>query len=526
MKNSNAASVNTLLKRGFSALQARQFDAAENAAKQILAINPEVAQAHLLVGLIGIETGNRKVAANAFNTVVKLDPKNAGAWTHLAKIFSELGYVLRADAALQKAESLNPAHPILHNILGSVWTLLGEHEKAHSWFLKAHTADRKVASYGVNLANAQSFLGHIDDAEKTLAHVLDENPGHAQAHWILSGLKKASDTDHADRMLRLATQQKNNPQAVAFLAYGAGKEFEDLELWDQAFDAFVAGAAARRSRLQYDEAEEDRLFRSLIKECTADWFTASKSEVENSAPIFIVGQPRTGTTLIERVVTSHSEIASAGELQQFYLSMRRLSRVSTPGRHTAALVKEAVQLDSTHLGTAYGEATRKHADRSRYFVDKMPINFLYVPLIARALPNAKFIHLTRGAMDSCFASFKQLFADTYLHSYDLEEMARHFVRYHELMKVWRDLLGDRMLEVSYEATVSDLEPNARRIVQYLGVEWQDACLNFHKQKGAVSTASAVQVREPVHSRSVARWRKYEAQLQPVAKILSAAGIEL
>lgn len=526
MTTPHAASINTLLKKGFADLQAKRFASAEAAAKQVLSINPDIAQAHLLVGLIALEVGNRKIAANAFNAVVKRDPENAGAWTHLAKIFSDLGYVLRADAALQKAEALNPNHPTLQNILGSVWTLLGEHEKAYSWYLKAYTVDPDVASYGVNLANAQSFLGKMESAEKTLKHVLTHTPDHFQAHWILSGLKKAKNSDHAHHMLALAEKQKNNPQAVSFLSYGAGKELEDLRLWEQAFDAFSSGAAARRGTLKYDEAAEEGLFKALIQECDTEWYAVGDSEAKSSSPIFIIGQPRTGTTLIERVITSHSEIASAGELQQFYLSMRRLARVNTQGRHTAELVNEAIRLDSTQLGRAYCEATRKHSDQAPYFVDKMPINFLYVPLIARALPNAKFIHLTRGAMDSCFASFKQLFADTYLHSYDLEEMARHFVRYHDLMKAWRGLLGDRMLEVSYEETVLDLEPNARRIIQYLEVDWQDACLNFHRQKGAVSTASAVQVREPVHSRSVARWRKYEKQLAPAARILSAAGIEL
>jgi hypothetical protein len=145
-------------------------------------------------------------------------------------------------------------------------------------------------------------------------------------------------------------------------------------------------------------------------------------------------------------------------------------------------------------------------------------------MILKALPNAKIVHLTRDPMDSCFASYKQLFADAYLHSYDLEEMARHHYRYRHLMDVWRERFGDRFLDISYEETVSDLEPNARRLIDFLDLPWEDECLRFHEQKKAVSTASAVQVREPVHTRSVGRWRRYEKQLEPMLAELRKSGI--
>ena len=149
---------------------------------------------------------------------------------------------------------------------------------------------------------------------------------------------------------------------------------------------------------------------------------------------------------------------------------------------------------------------------------------LLLPLILKALPNAKIVHLTRDPMDACFASYKQLFADAYLHSYDLQEMARHHCRYRHLMDVWRERFGNRFHDISYEQTVGGLEPNARELIEYLGLPWEDACLRFHEQKKAVSTASAVQVREPVHTRSVGRWRKYEKQLQPMLATLSEHGL--
>ncbi len=159
-----------------------------------------------------------------------------------------------------------------------------------------------------------------------------------------------------------------------------------------------------------------------------------------------------------------------------------------------------------------------------HFVDKLPQNYLFIPLILKALPNAKIVHLTRDPMDACFASFKQLFADAYLHSYEQEEMARHHARYQQLMAVWRERFAGRFFDISYENTASNIEPNARALIDYLGLPWEDACLNFHQQDRAVSTASAVQVREPAHTRSVGRWRKYEKQLAPMRAALKKQGV--
>jgi hypothetical protein len=160
------------------------------------------------------------------------------------------------------------------------------------------------------------------------------------------------------------------------------------------------------------------------------------------------------------------------------------------------------------------------------FVDKLPPNYLYLPLILKALPNAKVIHLTRNPMDACFASFKQLFADAYLHSYDQSEMARHHARYFHQMALWRERFGDRFFDIAYEDTARDLEPNARALIAFLGLPWEDACLEFHKQDAAVTTASAVQVREPAHTRSIGRWRRYETQLGLMRQTLQDQGVPI
>jgi hypothetical protein len=278
--------------------------------------------------------------------------------------------------------------------------------------------------------------------------------------------------------------------------------------------------------VEYDEASEIEMFEYLEERYTADWVDDGSPGHDADAPIFVLGQPRTGTTLIERIISSHSQVHSSGELQQFGMAVRRLSKHTDPRRFSKQLFESALELDCARVGAVYMESTRRVQGGTPRFVDKLPQNYFYIPMILKALPNARIVHLTRDPMDACFASYKQLFADAYLHSYDLEEMARHHCRYRRLMDAWRERFAGRFLDISYEETVSDLEPNARRLIEFLGLPWEDACLRFHEQKHAVSTASAVQVREPAHTRSIGRWRKYEDRLQPMRKILEQSGLEI
>jgi len=257
-----------------------------------------------------------------------------------------------------------------------------------------------------------------------------------------------------------------------------------------------------------------------------DWLRRQASGNPDPSPIFVLGQPRTGTTLIERIITSHSRVHSAGELQQFGLAVRRVCQYADPRRFSAELFRRAARADPRAIGTMYLHTAARMRGNTPFFVDKLPVNYLNLPLILAALPNARVVHLVRGPMDACFASFKQLFADAYLHSYEQGEMARHHIRYRELMAHYHACFPGRIIDVSYEQTAQDTEPNARRLIEALRLEWEDACLQFHESQSGVATASAVQVREPAHTRSIGRWRRYEEQLAPMRHELEQAGVPL
>ena len=521
-----AAWMQDTLRDGFSLLAAGRLDEASECCKRLLGAKPDLVEAHFLVGLICMELKQNWTAVSAFGSVTKLKEDHGAAWANLARLFMIAGQPGRADAALEKAVKHNDGNPTVLDLIGAVYGLLGDQPEASKWIAKAVKKQPNRLPFLVNQANNHMFLGRLDEAESMLRKVLKSQPGNPQANWLLSNVRKATNRDHIEELERLVEQEDRNPRELAFLNYGLGKELEDLEDWDNAVKAFASGAKARRSTIEFDEKSEIAMYEAFGDTFTNKWMSNGAAGHDDPSPIFVVGQPRTGTTLVERIITSHSQVHSAGELKQFGHCIRRLANYREPTRYSAKLARMAADVDSKKLGKSYLATTATMQGSLPRFVDKLPPNYLYVPLILKALPRAKIIHLTRNPMDACFASFKQLFADAYPHSYDQAEMARHHARYYHLMVLWRERFAGRFFDIAYEDTARDLEPNARALIEFLELPWEDACLHFHKQDTAVTTASAVQVRQPAHTRSIGRWRRYENQLGLMRKTLQEQGVPI
>lgn len=515
-----------LLKDGFSALSIGNIKVAAEHCRKLLQLQPDLVPAHFLTGLTGLAANDRKTAFSAFQSVVKLDNNHAAAWAHLAKMYMSEGHVNKADAALRETRRIRPEDPIVLDLIGTTLSLMGEHGAAQAFFAQANSTQPKYPPYMQNLANNLVYHGETDRAGDIFNDIISVHADSPQAHWGLASSQKATDSNHIEQMRALVAKRTEDPRAAAFYLYAIGKELEDLEQWEEAFEAFSQGALARRSTVEFDEAAEIEMFDFLATSYTQSWSQQTTGGNSDESAIFVLGQPRTGTTLIERIITAHSQVHSAGELQQFGLALRRLGKYNNPKRFSAELFETALSLEPEKIGGLYLQSSARMRGNTPRFVDKLPQNYLMIPLILQALPNAKIIHLIRDPMDACFASFKQLFADAYLHSYDQCEMARHHARYRKLMQIWRERFPGRFYDISYEATARDPQTNTRKLLNFLDLPWEDACLDFHNQKTAVSTASAAQVREPAHTRSIGRWRRYAKALQPMADTLTKHGISV
>jgi tetratricopeptide (TPR) repeat protein len=522
-----SAWIRDALQQGFADLGAGRLDAAAAQCRRVLESAPELAEGHFLVGLVALEMDDRRTALSAFGSVTRLRPEHGAAWAQLARLFMLLGQANRADRALAQSITHEQGDPVVQDLIGATCSLLGDQAAARTWYARAVAGDPRRVSFRVNLANALVFLGETEAAEAELSRVLELAPDNPQAHWLLSGVRRARDRGHVETLVRLAARPGLPPRALAFLFYALGKELEDLEEWDRAFAAFARGAAARRRTLTFDEAGEQAMYDALTRTYSADWLAAGAVPLEAAAdepvPVFVVGQPRTGTTLVERIISAHSQVRSAGELQQFGMAVRRQTDYRGNARFSAELMTRAAALDPWALGRAYLQGTAPMRGDAVWFVDKLPSNYLYVPLILKALPkrasctgarsHGRLLRQLQAAVRGRLSAFIRPGGNgPPLRPLSPADGA-----------VARALSG-RIHDVRYEDVAADLEPHARadRLPRSaLGRRLP----GVPRQDSAVATASAVQVREPAHTRSVGRWRRYEVRLAPMREVLLAAGID-
>ena len=377
-----------------------------------------------------------------------------------------------------------------------------------------------------NYAEVLRNLGRLADAEKAYNHVIKLNPASYSAYWGRSQCYKATpQRNSVDDLSRELEKSALSWREEMQLSYALAKELEELEDYDGSFQALSRGASLRRKHSTYDVRGDVETMAALAKHYGP--LTDAHRGFDTDAPIFVVGLPRSGTTLVERILGSHSKAQDAGELQDFPMEMVKLIRQNTDGRRLTKqeTVAESTNLDFTQLGAAYMKSVSQRVSNTPHFIDKLPLNYLNLGLIARALPNAKIVLLQRNPMDSCYAMLKTLFSEAYPFSYALDDLAAYYIAWRSLMNHWRETLGEKIHIVQYETLVSDTQSTIAALLSYCELPWEDACLDFHRREDGVSTASSAQVRQPIYTSSLEKWRHYESQLAPLCTQLQQAGIE-
>ncbi|NYZ63561.1 tetratricopeptide repeat-containing sulfotransferase family protein [Luteimonas deserti] len=377
-----------------------------------------------------------------------------------------------------------------------------------------------------DLAVAQFFTGDFAGAELNLDRMLGMVPDAGHALYLRSTVRRQTDArNHVDALRQRLASGVGRAEWEAGAWYALGKELEDLGEHDAAFDAIVRGAAVKRSTLTYDIAAECA---AIVSVCDAYSETAMNEAAaghEAADPIFVVGMPRTGTTLLERILVQGGDVRSAGEPLDFAQLVAQYTRQAAGGRPEVSPAEASRGIDFEALGREYARGASEAAGATR-FIDKMPVNYLYCGLIRKALPNARILHLTRDPVDSCWAIFKTLFFSAYHFSYDLEELGRYYVAYAQAMAHWHSVMPNGILDVRYEDLVSDPEGEAKRVLEWCRLPY-DASIRYGAapQKAAFTTASAAQVREPVHARSVGSSRRHRERLAPLIETFAAAGLQ-
>ena len=433
------------------------------------------------------------------------------------------------------AGAQGPAHAMAaaYAELGDFSSMAEDYPSALAAYDQAIELIPARARYWFNRAAVRRFLGQLELAERDYDAALRLDPADGEAWLNRSDLRvQSAERNH---LPELESALSSGPADWRFrvpLRYALAKECEDLGDYARSWQHLHAGAQLRRQNLQYDPQPDLDTVQWLLEGFPSAPPAAAPAMRAGPQPIFIVGLPRTGSTLVDRILGNHSAVCSAGELTDFGAAVieqvrgaQRSSHASPPSRKE--LVMASAHLDFTALGADY---LRRVQPRLRQqlprFTDKLPLNYLYCGLIARALPQAPIVHVTRHPLAVCYAMYKVLFGQGYPFSYDLGEIAEYYIAYRRLMEHWRTSLPGRVYDIAYEELVGDPEGQGRALLAAVGLDWERQCLQSHANAAPVATASASQVRRPIYTSSISLWRRYEPQLAPIRSRLLAAGIAL
>ena len=426
-------------------------------------------------------------------------------------------------AAIDQLSDLEAAYaddPIILQHVGEHLMLVQQNSAA----VRAYRRAASLAPHGpqvlYNLATALIAVGDLDEAESLLDRVILLNVHDYDAWQNRSTLRRQ--TPERNHVAALEAMIEMAPRGEVQLGYALAKELEDLGEWERSFAYLKRGADRRRRGLSYQVQADIDTMAEIARVFDAGYLKDPRPGYDGAAPIVVMGLPRSGTTLIDRILSSHDAVQSLGEINDFALSLMRLAKAAEGGK--SGLIRAAQNVDPQALGRAYIDSATGYGVSRSYFIDKTPANYLYLGLILKALPKARIVHLRRHPMDNGYALYKTLFRMGCPYSYDLHDIGRYMLAYEALMKHWRTIAPGRIIDIDYESVVSDTEAQTRHLLSSLSLDWQDACLSFHENRTAAATASAAQVRQPVYKTSVNLWRRYENDLAPLADILNAGGL--
>lgn len=510
-----------------AAVQGR-WQEVQRACEQGLAVAPQDAELHFLHGVSCLELRRWAAAIYSLNVAVQLDSQSAEYQTQLARALSAVNRLPEAAAAAQRALQLKPARTLSLDTMGVVLSRANQHDLAVEAFRLAVTREPHNAGFQFNLAASLKFTGDFSASETAYEACIAADPHYWKAHSALSQLRRQTpQQNHLQRLQRLIPAAEGDIDGTLHLRHALAKELEDLGDYPGALKQLWMGKAPKRAQLGYSIAHDQALFEALTQAFTAP--LAPLAGCATPEPIFVMGMPRSGTTLVDRILSSHAQVISAGELQNFGLELKRGAGTRGPRLLDAETIAAGMACSRAELGERYLQSTRPATGHSAHFVDKMPLNFLYAGFIAQALPNAKMICLRRNAMDTCLSNFRQLFAlnySYYNYAYDLLDTGRYYLLFDRLMTHWRELFPGRILQLHYEDLVRDQETETRRLLEFCALPWNADCLAFERNTAPVSTASAVQVRSALYSGAVGRWKRYGDAVGELQALLQGAGIEL
>lgn len=511
-------SVDRLWRRAQDYHASRQTTAARIALESLLAREPGFAPAHLLLGGIAYGEGKLREAArhavDAANGVAD-DPEHI---LQVVRPLLEVGEIVAARRCLDRPSIAACTSGSLLTQLASLRQMIGDHVQALTLLDRARSLGHDGADFRYIRGVQLTFNGRLDEAETEIESCLRMGSSYGRAAVTLARLRKQTPQHNHLPMLRdrIARATPGSEDYAAF-EYAQYKECEDLGDYAAAWAALQRGAAAMHALHPCDANAESARIDRLLALCTPDFLQSSRVEHTGPQTIFIIGMPRSGTTVLERILGNHSAIASAGELGDFARALRWSADHVGNQPIDEVLLERAATLDFAVVGRRYLEQTQWRANGKPFFLDKLPINWLQAAFIHRALPGARILHMTRDAMDVCFSNYRAYFGAGYGYSYDLDTLAAHWRDYRRTLQHWHTVMPGTILDVPYDSLVDATESTTRRVLEFCGLPFEPACVDVRSNTTPSATLSTMQVRGGIRAPVERIWHRYEPTLQALVK---------
>jgi len=498
-----------------------KFEEAEKLYRQILIRHPDNVSAMRLWARLGVEQKRYPGAEVLLRQATKVAPDFSLAWADLCGVQLEQEKYDDVIESAKKLTKLKPRSSDGHMWLAAATASAGRHQDALEYYDKVLEIAPDHLGAWCGKGNAYRTIGDQDNSIAAFRRSLKANPLHAEAYWSLANLKTFRFEDQeVDDMLALLGDERVPTEGQVQLNNALGLEFEGRREYDRAFEFIDRGNLLRRGQESYDRVENEEKTNLVIQAFTQQFLEDNTGHGDpEPAPIFIIGLPRSGSTLLEQILSSHSLVDGTHELSDLGKTVRTNRRLTMPPARYPTSIASLEADGFKRLGGEYIKRTRRHRGSSPFFTDKNPNNFVHVGLLHLILPNAKIINARRHPLDSCYGSYKQLFAQGQPFTYDLVELGDYYLQYQRLMDHWHEVLPGKVLDVQYEEVVADLEGQVRRIIEYCGLDWEESCLKFHETDRSVKSASSEQVRRPIYSSAVNTWRRYESHLGALIEVL-------